>query len=106
VLLFDKHQIALPQSASTTIDREAAFLRDNPKVTVTIRSYCSDDEGARVDSKTLAALRAIVVRNALKARGIIGGRITAESGCQTEGAHAAGNAEAEALNRHAISIRD
>ncbi len=106
VFLFDKDQVVLPQSASTTIDREAAFLRDNPKATVTIKAYCSDDEGARVGPKTLAALRANAVRNALKARGIIGTRVTAESSCQTEGAGATGDAAAEAQDRRAILIRN
>jgi outer membrane protein OmpA-like peptidoglycan-associated protein len=106
VFLFDKDQVVLPQSASLTIDREAAFLQDNPKVTVTIKAYCSDDEGARVGPKTLAVLRANAVRNALKARGIIGSRVTAESGCQADGATASGDAAAEAENRRAILVRN
>jgi outer membrane protein OmpA-like peptidoglycan-associated protein len=107
VFLFDRDQVGLPQSANTTIDQEAAFLRANPKVTVTVRAYCSDDEGARVGPKTLATLRAYAVRNALKARGISGGRVTAENACQTEAASAArDDAAAEAQYRRAVLIRN
>src|SRR5271169_4964097 len=40
-VFFDKDKVVLSRSAGSTIDRQAAFLRENPKITVTIKAYCS-----------------------------------------------------------------
>lgn len=71
----------MPSAAGAAIDRQAAFLRDHPEVTVTIETYCSPGEGARTGTAALAALRANQIRAALKARGVAGDRIAADPGC-------------------------
>ncbi len=85
-VFFDRDRVSLPQSAAPAIDRQAAFLRDNPTINVTIKTYCSPGEGKREGTETLAALRVNQIRDALKARGIAADRIAAEPGCQVAGA--------------------
>jgi class 3 adenylate cyclase len=101
-VFFNKDNVVLSQSAGSTIDRQAAFLRQNPKITVTIRAYCSQDEGAREGPETLAALRANQIRDALRARGVAGDRIMAENGCRIGSSAKA----AEAPNSRAVLIRN
>jgi class 3 adenylate cyclase len=105
-IIFGKDKVFLPPAAEKTIERQAAFLRDNPKITVTIETYCSQDEGAREGRQTLAALRANQIRDALKARGVGGDRVMAENRCQTIGAAAPGDRAAEAQQRRALLIRN
>ena len=105
-IIFGKDKVFLPPAAEKTIERQAAFLRDNPKITVTIETYCSPDEGIREGRQTLAALRANQIRDALKARGVGGERVMAENRCQSSGAAASGDRAAEAQQRRAVLIRN
>ena len=75
----------MPQSADASLRRQADFLQANPGVRVTVRAYCSDDEGAREGPQVLAQLRANQIRNALKAAGIAGDRIRIENACRPGG---------------------
>ena len=65
-IFFDRDKVALSQSAGEALARQAGFLRANPAVKVTVRAYCSDDEGARLGPQVLAQLRANQVRDALQ----------------------------------------
>ena len=105
-VFFDRDKVVLSQSAGSTIDRQATFLRDNPKITVTIQAYCSRDEGAREGPETLAALRANQIRDALRARGVGGDRITAENGCRAGNADKPAGEAAEAQSPRAMLIRN
>ena len=105
-VFFDRDKVALSRSAGATIDRQAAFLLDNPRITVTIKTYCSQDEGAREGLETLAALRANQIRDALSARGIAGDRITAEKGCRAESPDEPSGEAAEAQNPRAVLLRN
>jgi class 3 adenylate cyclase len=82
-IFFGKDKVVLSQSAGAAIGQQAAYLRDNPSVTITVEAYCSDDEGAREGPKVLAELRANQVRDALEARGIAAGRIKVENACHS-----------------------
>ena len=82
-IFFGKDKVVLSQSAGVAIEHQAAYLRDNPNVTITVEAYCSDDEGAREGPKVLAELRANQVRDALQSRGIAAGRIKIENACHT-----------------------
>ncbi len=105
-VFFEKDKVVLSRSAGSTIDRQAAFLRDNPKITVTIKAYCSQDEGAREGPAVLAQLRANQIRDALRARGVAGDRVKAENACRTGSAAMPAGAAAEAQNRRAVLIRN
>ena len=82
-IFFGKDKVVLSQSAGVAIRQQAAYLRANPNVTITVDAYCSDDEGAREGPKVLAELRANQVRDALEARGIAAGRIKVENACHS-----------------------
>ncbi len=105
-VFFERDKVVLPRSAGPTIDRQAAFLHDHPMMTVTIKTYCSPDEGAREGTRTLAELRANQLRDALKARGVAGDRIKAEPACHVGGAAGSPDQAVEAEDRRAELLRD
>jgi class 3 adenylate cyclase len=105
-VFFDKDKVVLSRSAGSTIDRQAAFLRENPKITVTIKAYCSQDEGAREGPETLAVLRVNQIRDALSARGVAGDRISAEKGCRTASSPEPAGEAVEAQNPRAVLLRN
>ncbi len=74
-VLFDTGRAELKSGAFTTIDRLAAFLRDNPERTLSIEGY-TDAVGSDTYNLTLSQRRAEAVRAALAYRGIDGGRIS------------------------------
>ena len=91
-------------AARLTIDRQAAFLRENPRVTVTIEGYSSEDEGAREGPSVLARLRANQVRNALKERGVADNRMQTISYGTTKPAVIGDSEATQALNRRAVVV--
>jgi class 3 adenylate cyclase/outer membrane protein OmpA-like peptidoglycan-associated protein len=106
-VFFDRDKVALSQSAGASLKQQADFLRANPGVKVTVRAYCSDDEGAREGPQVLAQLRANQVRDALKARGISGDRIKIDNACRPGDAALSGADEAtQAQNRRAVLVRN
>ena len=106
-IFFDRDEVALSQSAAASLKQQADFMRANPGVKVTVRTYCSDDEGARLGPQVLAQLRANQVRDALETRGIAGDRIKLENACRPGGPNASGADEAtQAQNRRAVLIRE
>jgi class 3 adenylate cyclase/outer membrane protein OmpA-like peptidoglycan-associated protein len=106
-IFFGKDRVTLSQSAATAIEQQAAYLRDNPNVTITVEAYCSNDEGAREGPKVLAELRGDQVRDALAARGVAIDRITVDKTCHPGGASEAVPDQATAAqNRRAVLIRN
>ena len=82
-MLFDRDKAVLSRSAGADASTSRPnFCATSPAIAVTVRVYCSPDEGARAGPKVLAELRANQLRDALKARGIAGDRIKIESACQ------------------------
>ena len=105
-VLFEKGAVILTQAAALTIDWQAAFLRENPKITVTIEGHCSKDEGAREGPAVLAQLRANQVRDALKERGVSDNRIQTISYGQTRPTVVGDSTAAQAQNRRAVVLRN
>jgi class 3 adenylate cyclase/outer membrane protein OmpA-like peptidoglycan-associated protein len=105
-VLFERGKVIITPPSGLTIDRQAAFLRDNPKVTVTIEGHCSEDEGAREGPSVLAQLRANQVRNALKERGIADNRIQTISYGQSRPAVVGNGEAAQAQNRRAVVLQN
>jgi peptidoglycan-associated lipoprotein len=106
-IFFDRDKVALSQSAAASLKQQADFLRANPGVKVTVRAYCSDDEGAREGPQVLAQLRANQIRDALEARGITGDRIKLENACRPGSpTSSAANEATQAQNRRAVLIRN
>ena len=106
-IFFDRDKVALSQSAAASLKQQADFLRANPGVKVTVRAYCSDDEGAREGPQVLMQLRANQIRDALEARGIAGDRIKLENACRPGSpTSSAANEATQAQNRRAVLIRN
>jgi class 3 adenylate cyclase/outer membrane protein OmpA-like peptidoglycan-associated protein len=105
-VLFEKDQVVLSRSALLTIGQEAAFLQDNPRITVTIEGHCSEDEGAREGPSVLAQLRANQVRHALNKAGIADSRIRTVSYGNTRPAVSGESETAREQNRRAIVLRN
>lgn len=74
-VLFDTGRAQLKSGAFSTVDRLAAFLRDNPERTVTIEGY-TDSVGSDSYNEALSQRRADAVRTALVERGIAATRVT------------------------------
>jgi outer membrane protein OmpA-like peptidoglycan-associated protein len=65
---FLSNQIVLTTPAQPVIATEAAFIKDHPDVAVTVKGYCTPEEGKRFGPGVLAKLRANRVRDALADR--------------------------------------
>jgi class 3 adenylate cyclase/outer membrane protein OmpA-like peptidoglycan-associated protein len=105
-VLFEKDEVVLSQSALLTIGREAAFLQDNPRITVTIEGHCSEDEGAREGPSVLAQLRANQVRHALNKAGVADSRIRTVNYGNTRPAVSGESETAREQNRRAVVLRN
>jgi class 3 adenylate cyclase/outer membrane protein OmpA-like peptidoglycan-associated protein len=103
-IFFEKGKVVVSEAARLTIDRQAAFLRENPKVAVTIEGYSSEDEGAREGPSVLAQLRANQIRNALKERGVADNRMQTISYGTTKPAVTGDSEATQALNRRAVVV--
>jgi adenylate cyclase len=79
---FARDQVVLAPSADAAIAEQARFLHDNPDVKVVVVASCANDQGAAGRPWVLAELRANRVRDALKARGVAGDRLTTENACK------------------------
>lgn len=75
-VLFDTGRAELKAGAMSTVDRLAAFLRDNPERTVTVEGY-TDSVGGDAYNLTLSDRRAGAVKAALLERGIAASRVMA-----------------------------
>lgn len=105
-IFFDRGKVVLSEGARSTIDRQADFLRDNPKIAVTIEGHSSEDEGAREGRSVLAQLRANQVRNALRERGIADNRIRIVNYVETKPAVIGDSEASQAQNRSVIVLRN
>jgi outer membrane protein OmpA-like peptidoglycan-associated protein len=63
--------VVLSAPALSIVATEAEFLKANPNVEVTLKGYCTPEEGRRYGPGVLAALRASKVRDELVDRGDI-----------------------------------
>jgi class 3 adenylate cyclase/outer membrane protein OmpA-like peptidoglycan-associated protein len=105
-IFFEKGKVTLSDAARSTIDQQAAFLQDNPKITVTIEGHCSPDEGSREGPAVLAQLRANQVRNALRERGIADSRSQAIGYADAKAAAGSDSEASPAQNRRVILLRN
>lgn len=73
-VFFDLDKFDLRLDARDTLDRQAAWLRQYPDVTVTIEGHC-DERGTREYNLALGQRRAAVVRDYLVELGVSASRI-------------------------------
>lgn len=73
-VFFANDSTDLTPEARSTLDRQAAWLRQYPRYTVTIEGH-ADERGTREYNIALSARRAAVTRDYLSSRGLDGGRL-------------------------------
>ncbi len=98
---FDKYNI--DQAAATRLERQAAWLKDNPGVTITIEGNC-DERGTREYNLGLGERRANAVKNYLAALGVDASRIATISFGKEKPTALGSNEEAWAQNRNAQTV--
>lgn len=98
---FDRYD--LTPEARATLDRQAAWLKRYPAVTVTIEGHC-DERGTREYNLALGERRANAVKNYLVAQGIDPSRITTISYGKERPAVLGSNEAAWAQNRRAVTV--
>ncbi len=74
-VLFLVDQSTLTSEATALLDRQAAWLLDNPRNSVTIEGH-ADEQGTREYNLALGARRAASVQNYLVSRGLTDARIS------------------------------
>jgi outer membrane protein OmpA-like peptidoglycan-associated protein len=106
-IFFDRGKVALSQLARATLAQQADFLHNHPNITVTVRTFCANDEGARTGLQVLAQLRANQIRDVLQIRRVDPGRIRIERACGSRDAAPAGLDQASAAETpHVLLIRN
>ncbi len=101
-VFFDFNKSDIKPEGRTTLERQAAWLKKYPNVTVTIVGHC-DERGTREYNLGLGARRATAVKNALVALGIPGNRIQTISLGKENPDPPGSNEAAWAQNRRAIT---
>ncbi len=100
---FDFDSSALSADAKSTLNAQAAFLRSNPSVRITVEGH-ADERGTREYNLALGDRRASAARDFLVAQGIDGARIKTISYGKERPEMVGSNDEAWAKNRRSISI--
>ena len=100
---FDKHD--LKPEAQDTLERQAAWLKRYPSVTVTIEGHC-DERGTREYNLALGQRRGAAVRDFLVALGVSSGRVEVISYGKERPEVPGSNEEAWAQNRRGVTTID
>jgi len=98
---FDKYNIK-PEGRQT-LDRQAAWLKKYPAVTVTIEGHC-DERGTREYNLALGERRANAVKDYLVAAGVSPNRITTISYGKERPVAMGSNEAAWAQNRRGVTV--
>ena len=99
---FDYDQSTLTSEAQATLDRQAAFLKENPSVRIVIEGHC-DERGTREYNLALGDRRASAARDYLVAKGVNASRLTTISYGKERPEIGGSNETSWALNRRAMS---
>ena len=102
-VLFDFDSSALSADAKATLGAQAAFLKQNPAVRITVEGHC-DERGTREYNLALGDRRASAARDYLVAQGIDAARIKTISYGKERPAVIGSNDTAWAQNRRAVSV--
>ena len=100
---FDYDSSALSGESRATLDSQAAFLRSNPSIRITVEGHC-DERGTREYNLALGERRASAVRDYLVAQGIDGARIRTISYGKERPEAVGSNDVAWAINRRSVSV--
>jgi peptidoglycan-associated lipoprotein len=102
-VFFDYDKYDLSGEARSTIDRQAAWLKQYPAVSVTVEGH-ADERGTREYNLALGERRAASVRNYLVALGVQANRISTVSFGKERPAVLGAGEQAWAQNRRAVTV--
>lgn len=102
-VFFDLDKAVLKAEAQRTLERQAAWLKQFPNVTIMVEGHC-DERGTREYNLALGERRATAVKNFLVALGIDPGRISAISYGKERPAALGQTEAAWAQNRRGVTM--
>jgi peptidoglycan-associated lipoprotein len=102
-VFFDLDSFQLGSDARTTLEKQATWLRQNPRVVVTIEGH-ADERGTREYNLALGDRRATATRDYLVALGIEQNRLSTVSFGKERPVDARSDREAWAKNRRGVMI--
>ena len=102
-VFFDYDRYELKPEARAQLEKQAAWLRNFPQVTVTVEGHC-DERGTREYNLALGERRADSVRNYLIALGVDANRIRVISYGKERPAVVGSDETAWAQNRRAVTV--
>ncbi len=98
---FDKSD--LTAESRSTLDRQAAWMKKYPSVSVTLEGHC-DERGTREYNLALGERRATAAQNYLVAAGVSASRVKVVSYGKERPAVLGGNESAWAQNRRSVTV--
>ena len=102
-VFFDYDSAVLSPVATETLDRQGAWLRQYPNITVTVEGH-ADERGTREYNLALGDRRATAVRNYLLALNVAPRQVLTISYGEERPADAGNNDSAWANNRRAVTV--
>jgi len=102
-VFFDFDKSDIKPEGQKTLEKQAAWLKKYPNVTVTVEGHC-DDRGTREYNLALGERRAAAVKKALVALGIPANRISTISYGKERPAVVGDNEAAWAQNRRGVTV--
>lgn len=102
-VFFDFDQYSVRQDQRAVLDRQAAWLKKYPEVTVTVEGH-ADERGTREYNIALGNRRATAAKNYLVALGINPNRVQTISYGKERPAVAGSNEQAWSQNRRAVTV--
>jgi len=102
-VFFDFDQFSVRQDQRAVLDRQAAWLKKYPEVTVTVEGH-ADERGTREYNIALGNRRATAAKNYLVALGINPNRVQTISYGKERPAVAGSNDQAWSQNRRAVTV--
>ena len=102
-VFFDTDKSDLQANARKTLERQAAWLQNNPNYSITVEGHC-DERGTREYNLALGDRRAAAVKNYLVALGVDPNRVATISYGKERPEALGSNAAAWSQNRRGVSI--
>lgn len=102
-VFFGYDSSAIDSMSQDTLSRQAAWLQQNPGITITVEGHC-DERGTREYNIALGERRAYAAKKYLISQGVSPNRVSTISYGKERPAVAGSNADSWAQNRRAVTV--